>query len=53
MLKKIWDMLQKWWHNHIEAQYQGSEANYEYMGVVGTELKIRTINPTSLWISNT
>ena len=51
--QKIWDMLQKWWHNHLEAQYQGSEANYEYTGVVGTELKIRTVNPTILRISNT
>ena len=23
--QKIWDMLQKWWHNHSEAQYQGFE----------------------------
>ena len=53
MLKKIWDMLQKWWHNHLEAQYLGYEANYEYTGVVGTELKLRTINPTSQRISNT
>ena len=21
---------QKWWHNHSEAQYQGSEINYEH-----------------------
>ena len=25
--KKIGDMLQKWWHSHSEAQYQGFEIN--------------------------
>ena len=25
--QKIGDMLQKWWHSHSEAQYQGSEIN--------------------------
>ena len=31
---------QKWWHNHSEAQYQGSEINYEYTEIVGTELRL-------------
>ena len=46
-------MLQKWWHSHSEAQYQGSEAGYEYTEVVGTELKLRTVNLISPWINNT
>ena len=25
--QKIGDMLQKWWHSHSEAQYQGFEIN--------------------------
>ena len=36
---------QKWWHNHSEAQYQGSEANYEHTEVVETELGL---NPSIL-----
>ena len=53
MLKKIGDMLEKWWHSHSEAQYQGSEINYEYTEIVGTELRLESINPISLRISNT
>ena len=53
MLKKIWDMLQKWWHNHLEAQYQGSEINCQHMEIVGTELRLESINLISLQISNT
>ena len=51
--QKIGDMLQKWWHNHSEAQYQGFEINYEYMKIVGTELGLESINPISPLISNT
>ena len=43
----------KWWHNHSTSQYQGSEASYEHMEVVGTGLRHESINPTSLRISNT
>ena len=43
----------KWWHNHSTTQYQGSEASYEHMEVVGTKLRLETINSISLWISNT
>ena len=42
-----------WWHNHSEAQYQGSETNYEHTEVVGTELRLKSVNPISLQISNT
>ena len=49
MLKKIWDILQKWWHNHLEAQYQGSETNYEHTEVVEIELGLKSINPISLY----
>ena len=51
--QRIWDILQKWWHNHLEAQYQGSETNYEHTEVVETELGLQTNNPMSLRISNT
>ena len=53
MLKKIGYMLEKWWHSHSEAQYQGSEINYEYTEIVGTELRLESIDPISLRISNT
>ncbi len=43
----------KWWHNHSEAQYQGSETNYEHTEVVETELGLKSNNPKSLRISNT
>ena len=43
----------KWWHNHSESQYQGSEINCQHMEVVETELRLQTNNPTSLRISNT
>ena len=43
----------KWWHNHPESQYQGSEINCQPMEVVETELRLQTNNPTSLRISNT
>ena len=43
----------KWWHNHSTSQYQGSEANYEHTEVVENELRLETINPISLWISDT
>ena len=43
----------KWWHNHSEAQYQGSETNYEHTEVVETDLSLETNNSISLWISNT
>ena len=51
--QKIGDMLQKWWHNHSEAQYQGSGSTENILKVVETELRFETINPISLWISNT
>ena len=35
--QKIGDMLQKWWHNHSEAQYQGFVINSYHTEVVGTE----------------
>ena len=35
------------------SQYQGSEINYEHTEVVGTELRLKFINLTSLQISNT
>ena len=43
----------KWWHNHSTTQCQGSEINYQHTEVVGTELRLKSINPMSLWISNT
>ena len=43
----------KWWHNHSTSQYQGSEASYEHTEVVETELRLESINPISLRISNT
>ena len=43
----------KWWHNHSTSQYQGSEASYEYMEVVGTELRLELNNPRQLRFSNT
>ena len=43
----------KWWHNHSTTQYQGSEINCQHTEVVGTELRLETINSISLWISNT
>ena len=39
---------QKWWHNHSEAQYQGSETNYEHTEVVETESRLESNNPISL-----
>ena len=43
----------KWWHIHITSQYQSSEINCQHTEVVGTELGLESINPTSLRISNT
>ena len=43
----------KWWHNHSTTQYQGSEINCQHTEVVGTELRLETINSISLWIRNT
>ena len=43
----------KWWHNHLASQYQGSEINGQHTEVVGTEMRLESINPISLWISNT
>ena len=43
----------KWWHNHSTSQYQSSEAIYEHMEVVGTELRLELNNPRQLWFSNT
>ena len=51
--QKNLDMLQKWWHRHSEAQYQGSGINCQHPKVVGTEMRLVTINPVSLRISNT
>ena len=45
--------LAKWWHNHLTSQYQSSEINCQHPEVVGTALKLRTINPIGLRISNT
>ena len=53
MLRKELRHSQKWWHNHSEAQYQGSETNYEHTEVEETKLRLESINPISLWISNT
>ena len=43
----------KWWHNHSTSQYQGSEINCQHTEVVGIELRLESINPMSLQISNT
>ena len=43
----------KWWHNHSISQYQGSQASYEHTEIIVTELRLESINPTSLRISNT
>ena len=43
----------KWWHNHSTSQYRSSETNYEHMEVVETELRLESIIPISLWVSNT
>ena len=43
----------KQWHDHLASQYQGSEASYEHTEVVETEMRLESINPISLWISNT
>ena len=43
----------KWWHNHSTSQYQSSEASYEHMEVVGTELRLELNNPRQLRFSNT
>ena len=43
----------KWWHNHSTTSYQGSETSYEHKKVVDTELRLESINPTGLRISNT
>ena len=43
----------KWCHNHSTSQYQGSEASYEHTKVVETKLRLESINPISLQISNT
>ena len=51
--QRICDILQKWWHNHSEAQYEGSETNYEHTEVVETELGLKSNNLISLLISNT
>ena len=50
--RNIGDMLQKWWHSHSEAQYQGFEINSQHTEVVGTEQRLKFINPISLRISN-
>ena len=42
-----------WWHDHSTSQYQGSEASYEHMEVVGTELRLELNNPRQLRFSNT
>ncbi len=47
--QRIWDILQKWWHNHLEAQYQGSETNYEHTEVVETELWLKSNNLISYY----
>ena len=43
---------EKWWHNHLISQYQGSETIYEHTEVVKVELRFETNNSISLWISN-
>ena len=43
----------KWWHNHLTSQYQSCEINCQHTEVVGTELRLETINSISLRISNT
>ena len=47
-----WRHPAKWWHNHSTTQYQGSEINSQHTEVVGTELRLETINSISLWISS-
>ena len=44
---------EKWWHDHSASQYRGSEASYEHTEIVETELRLESMNPMSLWISNT
>ena len=51
--QKIGDMLEKWWHSHLEAQYQGFEIKNYHTEVDGTELRIKSNNLISLRISNT
>ena len=41
-----------WLHNHLESQYQGSETNCQHTEIVGIELRLKSINPISLQISN-
>ena len=43
----------KWWHNHSTSQYQGSEASYEHMEVVGTKLRLELNSTRQLCFSNT
>ena len=43
----------KWWHSYSTSQTQGSEASYEHMEVVGTELRLELNNPRQLRFSNT
>ena len=43
----------KQWHDHSASQYPGSEASYEHTEVVESELRLESINPIRLWISNT
>ena len=42
----------KWWHNHLTSQYESSEINCQHTEVVGTELRVESINPISLYHSN-
>ena len=43
---------EKWWHNHLTSQYQGSEINCQQTEIVRTELGLETNNHISLWTSN-
>ena len=46
--QKYWD-IQKWWDNHSESQYQGSEINCQHTAVVETELRLGTNNPIRVY----
>ena len=53
MLKKDIETFDKGFRTYSTSQYQGSEASYEHMEVVGTELRLELNNPMKLWFSNT
>ena len=50
--KKILD-IHKDLHSHLTTSYQGSGSTDNILKIVETELRLESINPISLWISNT